>query len=533
MVRRPLWRGAEGFTLIESVVALSIAALVFLALAASVISGVKAVAVSRENQQSGDAINQQIESLRAQPIGNVSMRATDLSGDTHTSGNYYDPTADNGTGAAKEPLVLDPAGSVNPHVSTVVQNSVTFTLRTYVTQPTDADGASYKRVTVVASWITFGTTHTRSEGTLLTQLVRGLPLPNYQYTAVGGTAQCKGVGTTVALGMRVVNNGARDTWTLTSSGSTLTWAYYKDTSSSGTPDGVYSPTVDTTVLPVESSTGLPSTGQLEPTTSSSFWAVATLPTGVVSTTYTMTFTARSLAQNTYSQNLTETIVEQSAACSGTPTPSPTPTASPTPTPTASYPPQPTVCSSSAQPNPATVPGTTTLKQYSFYAASTTANSLASSPLTFGASVPTATTLYDYSTDLHTAGTTAGGRLNVGSTSPASLMEWQYTPTGTSTFASGTTLRLWARVTNGTAAVSASFGKYNGGGNQWSSSMSGTTTGITSTTCYQAVDVTLSGSSINTNNLLGLRVTVTGAPVDLAYGVAIPNMTMLTRITGNG
>src|SRR4051812_1679741 len=130
MLTRALRRNArfrhadDGVTLAETVVALSIAVVVFLALTMAVLGAIRASVLSRQNQQSGDVLNQALEAARATGYDGLAMRSSDLSVNESLNLNsgYYNPTNDTSTGSAKEPLVLDAAGAVSPHVTTVTQN---------------------------------------------------------------------------------------------------------------------------------------------------------------------------------------------------------------------------------------------------------------------------------------------------------------------------------------------------------------------------------------------------------------------------
>ena len=135
----------SGFSLIESVIALTIAAIAFTALAAGMISSLKAAVMGRQAQQASDVLQQSMEQLRALGFDALAMRPTDLStGDALSlSGcSCYDPVHDNTTGTAAEPLVLDAGGSVNPHVRSVTENATVYTVRSYVTKPADSTGVN-------------------------------------------------------------------------------------------------------------------------------------------------------------------------------------------------------------------------------------------------------------------------------------------------------------------------------------------------------------------------------------------------------
>jgi prepilin-type N-terminal cleavage/methylation domain-containing protein len=144
-----------GFTLVEQVVALMIAAIVFTAAAYAMIGGLKQSSFAQQNQQSADMLNQAVEKARALSYDQLAMRPADLAvNDPLNVGtcNCFNPTTGGKSGTGVESLVLDPAGQPATHVETVPQNAVTYTVRKYVTLPTDSVGAVYKRLTVVVTW---------------------------------------------------------------------------------------------------------------------------------------------------------------------------------------------------------------------------------------------------------------------------------------------------------------------------------------------------------------------------------------------
>ena len=85
---RRVRRGDDGgFSLIEQVVALLVAGVVFLAVAAMAISGMKASVESRLNQQAVDIVNRSIEQARAMTYAQMTMVSSDLStGDSSITG---------------------------------------------------------------------------------------------------------------------------------------------------------------------------------------------------------------------------------------------------------------------------------------------------------------------------------------------------------------------------------------------------------------------------------------------------------------
>src|SRR5450830_290416 len=71
----------EGFGLIEMVVALLIAGILFGALATTLVSAVRASLFSRQNQQAADFMTQSIEQMRLLDYGSLSVDAADLTSD--------------------------------------------------------------------------------------------------------------------------------------------------------------------------------------------------------------------------------------------------------------------------------------------------------------------------------------------------------------------------------------------------------------------------------------------------------------------
>lgn len=409
----------DGFSLIESVVAMSIATIALLALGFSFIGVVQAAAFSRENQQAGDVLNQALEQARALPYDSLSMQTTDLDvDDTRTpslsSGKVYDPTSDITSGGSTEPLVLDPAGQIAPHATAVAgTGAATYMVRRYVTLPTDATGSVYKRLTVVVTWTTRGQTKVRRSSTLIAPTKRGLPLPDFKYTLSSAASQCRNPGSSLVYAFTLKNNGARDAWQLAGS-APWTWTWYQDV------DGNlgYSSTVDT-ALPVDPTSGLPNTGLLEPTQSRRLLAVTAVPSGTTTpTTVPTTFTAMSLAVSTYSQALVTNATVQSGACAGS-TPPPAPITSSVP------PTQPgTPCATLNPSATATTQGSGTLVRYYLHNGSATTNTSTAATMPLNKVAPSSNTMWDFSNEVSAA---AGRVLQAPATNttPAYVADWRY------------------------------------------------------------------------------------------------------------
>lgn len=463
--RRALLRGDDGFTLIEAVVALTIAVIIFMALSFALIGGAHEVLLAQQNQQAGDVVNQVVEQARSIGYDSLTMQDSDLSNSLDPNGSAissclcYNPNTDS-TGGTTEPLAHATVGTIVPHAKNVVLNGLTYVVREYVTAPVDAKGATYKRLTVVASWKSLGRSHTRTYSTFISATKRGLPLPNFKFTAAHGTSlnSCAAPGSVVGYAFTVKNNGARDQWLISTTQSSpatpVTWTYYVDSNNNGVYDAASDPQMST-----DASSGLPTTGLLDPNGSMNFFAFATVPstTGLMQ----VSFTATSAAINTYMQTLTSNTTVQTAACTGataTPTSSPTPTAtasaSPTPTPTISTPTQPsTSCPAVGTPLTANSKNGTSVS-YSLYNPNEPSNTAASQAMPVLKTTPTQSTLYNYSTDLDA---TSAGRKLIGGTGDGTaryVATWTYgMPSASTIVANGN----GANASNGEVSVYASTG----------------------------------------------------------------------------
>ena len=512
----------SGFSLVESVIALTIAAIAFSALAAGMISSLKAVVNGRQAQQASDVLQQSMEKLRALGYDSLAMRSTDLAvGDTLAlSGcSCYNPLNDTTSGASTEPLALDPGGSVNPHVLLITENATVYKVREYVTKPTDTTGVAYKRITVVGTWSSRGQSHTRSLSSFLTLSRSGLPLPDYKFTLSTSAAACASPGANLVYGFSIKNNGARDSFSLTTTGgSALSWNFYQDDGTASV--GTYG--TDDTAEPNLS--GVPTVGTIEVNTSAKFWAVASLPGGTTPGTYSTTFVAASVSDPAISQQLT-TASTVALLCTATPTPTPTSTPTPTPTPTSIAPPQPATRCTTVLPAVSTSGSVTPTAYFLTNGATNTGNTVAASVLPLGKlTPPVSTTLWDYSTDL--ASNAAGRYLSILGTPIATTADWRYQFAPTTTLIGNGVLDLWVAPASGNGsdvmvlAVTV---------RQLSSS--GTVLSTFTTTTYGSgawgcagpknFGITVpfgsgSGTTFSPNDFIDVQVSAVGAAAELAY-----------------
>lgn len=324
-VTRTLRRDDDGFGLIETIVALLIAGIVFGALATTLVASVQASLYGRQNQQATDFMIGQIETLRSMSYGSLSHTAADLAGDVRLatpcgSAHCLD------TAEGIEDLVVAGTGALVPHTfvrSGPETNATDFTISSYVTELGDQSVAQARRVTVFVSWMNRGEERVRSTSTVIAFTQRGLPLPVFKLE-MPVAAQSVNPGTDVVYDVTLTNQGAPDRWNLALSGgwSTL-WDLYADTNG----DGALDTTIDQ-LLADSTSDSIVDTGRLDPSTSIRFFMVrpAVLADVGVQTTI---LTATSFGQPTAAgavKSVTATTTVTTGAV--TPPPGPTPTTPP-------------------------------------------------------------------------------------------------------------------------------------------------------------------------------------------------------------
>lgn len=537
------WREDGGFSLVEAIVAIGLAMAVFTALAFALIGGAKSALLSQQNQQAGDVMNKAVEDARALPYQALAMRPADLNvgepsgpsrAPTIAACLCYNPTNDSTSGAGAESVVTDINAALGTHVTQETQNGGTFQIRRYVTVPTDASGAVYKRLTVVVTWSSLGKDRSRTYSTLVAESKRGLPLPDFKFTNAASLSQCRNPGSTVAFSFNVKNNGARDAWSLGTSPASPVWSFYDDTND----NDVYDAGLDVALPDVA---GVASTGLIEPTSARNFFGVLVLADAATTPppyTLTTVFRATSEAQPTYYQELTGATTVQSAAC-GAVASSPAPSASPTAVPPAA-PPQPAAsCATLTGAAATSAPGGTMVRYYP-YNPSQPGDTVASGSMTMnrdGGSPPVSGSLYNYSTDLHSA---AGRKLNAGGTqSTFDVATWQYNMPATSKLKGNGEVTVWARPADGSLTAAPSFRirldvvdavgavvstigtlSYSTPAGGWQCA------GMRPFSVQVPDSYSGGGLDVNANHKLRLRVDVTnGVPVVLGYGTAVYPMTV--------
>lgn len=213
----------SGFTLVETLTALTLAGMLFLALAGVLAQALKSTVFARQSQQAIDLTSKSVEQIRSLDLAQVGMNAADAATDSNVTAGKYTVRLSDGT-TRVEDIVSVATTPLSPHVTTTTIDGTTYQVARYVTRPaSDAavPGSSYVRLTVDVSWSYGNATHHKLSSTYLSQIRRGLPQPRYDFAWTGSTlaAQPAGVtanrGTVLTVSVNLTNRGARDRWNLT------------------------------------------------------------------------------------------------------------------------------------------------------------------------------------------------------------------------------------------------------------------------------------------------------------------------------
>ena len=504
--------GDEGFTLVEAVVALLVLALIFTALAAVSVSAIRASLFSRQNQQAGDLIGQRIEQLRPLSLDKLANVSADLTGDPRVQNCSGAPCVniDGASGTSLENLVLDSAGAVTPHITTVqssTTNNTSYTLATYVTVPSGQDPHYQRRVTVFATWTNTSGTHTRSDSTIISYGKRGLPLPYFKFVPMGPTSSTVNPGARIHFGFTLINQGAPDHWNITASDSAgHSWTFVFDDGSK-----TYSSASDTTALTDTTSDGIIDTGLVQPGTSVSFWAYRDVESDAPNSTSTLTVTATSVGQPTAS-TATASLTDTATVVSGVISSTPTATASTSAADCAMSSPEPT----------ASAPVGDDLVQYTLHNLQPPGDTTAQVQLGMDTSAPSASTLFNYSTNV--AGFTSGRTVLAGgsstSTDPSNYVDWRYQFAAPRTLSGAATLSFWVSSNGQPGSMTATIYTLTKSGGSYVPTTIYTSAVSLTGSCagYQQVvlAVPISALSLKNNDYIGVRLFVPAGAVALSF-----------------
>lgn len=223
-----------GFTLIEAVVALGVATIMFTALAYSAVAAVRSTQIARANQQAIDLANDQLEALRQLPWGEL------------------------------EQLVrADSSPSLTETIASQESNNISYSVNSFVTTPATSTGELQLRV--VVTWDDYGEARQRVAETSVSNKTSGLPIPDFEIAATTPDRITVTPGSAAVWGFRLVNRGAWDNWTLSATPTGLTFYADRTSIADPTPDGQFDSDVDQPIS---------ETGLIDPYESLNFWVVA-------------------------------------------------------------------------------------------------------------------------------------------------------------------------------------------------------------------------------------------------------------------
>jgi type II secretory pathway pseudopilin PulG len=171
----------EGFTIIESVVALGIIFLVLTGLLGTLGSATKSIVTARQRNTAVGLANQVLETARATSYANVGLNSADvtLTSDPAIVSGTYDP--DGAGRVAAEPLAYSSPAVNSPwplHKFPTTVAGTVYQTYVYVTTVTPTGADPYKRVTTIVDWS--GSGRTQYAGTLIPATVK---LSSFVYNA--------------------------------------------------------------------------------------------------------------------------------------------------------------------------------------------------------------------------------------------------------------------------------------------------------------------------------------------------------------
>ncbi len=406
-------RSEEGFSLIEAMAALFVAAIVIGASVATAISGYRAVRSTKFFQQGTALGNEFTELARDLQYDELNMQTSDLTGDTRITGagtcgsvpgtHYFDPDS---TGPMTCEAIVNVASGagIADHQTTEDVGGKTYTVSRYVTW-VDADtqgstGQDYKRVSTVVEWTTPNGTKSFRTSTNVSQARRGLPVPGFTLSPTTLTTKTQTAGQSAVFPHTVVNEGITDAYDIILTGIPGGWttAIYADAGTIGTYDA------GTDVLLTDTNgSGVVDTGNTATDEVFEFLVVVAIPGGTATGNYNFTVTARSGADSTVTAVSPDRVTVGVAGLTYYLHNNPTPP---------------------------------------------TANTTAVSYLTMNSTAPTAATLFRYSTNHHNAD--SGRYLDKSSISDTQsdnklMAAWRFQVSAASTYTGAGEVRLWNMV----------------------------------------------------------------------------------------
>ena len=269
----------EGFTLVEIMATIIVLLLIMGALVAIQIQSFRAVRDTRFFQQATALGTDAIESLRDLSYDSLSMSSLhpEFGTDPNITGcgpyvDAYDPDGSGSLGC--EPMVTSPAPGFEDHIRTRTINDTLYTISRYVTWVDDDNQGGtdedYKRISVLVEWTTNGQPREYRASTFVANARRGLPSPKFN---LAPTVQTKEIlpstsAQTVEFFHTITQLGIDDTYDLTmveDGQSTMPsgWSYtmYEDVGTIGVYEDGTDPALTNTSGGAAVDTGFLTTGE--------------------------------------------------------------------------------------------------------------------------------------------------------------------------------------------------------------------------------------------------------------------------------
>ncbi|MFH1330396.1 MAG: prepilin-type N-terminal cleavage/methylation domain-containing protein [Actinomycetota bacterium] len=159
-------RSDRGFTVVELIVAMGIAAILVSMLGSVLGAALTGARISRDYQTASGVGSEQLEQLRALPWPEVAMASVDGGAPLLTSGGTALDGAEAGLPADEALVVAE--GGVAPRVEEAIDGTVYVGWR-YVSEA----GDGVRRLTVVVEWVGPSGSHDFSVSTLVSELTAG------------------------------------------------------------------------------------------------------------------------------------------------------------------------------------------------------------------------------------------------------------------------------------------------------------------------------------------------------------------------
>ena len=236
--RRPrgLAPDQAGFTIVEALSALLVVSIILLAFTYTLMSGYRALRDARNFQQATAFGNEAMERARDLPFDDLVMDDADVAADTAnisgagscagiTGDYFFDPDGPADGDLSCEEIVSTAAGAgITDHITTEVFNGTTFNTRVYLTwvrigadgnpSSTGSSATNLKRITAIVDWTVNNTTKRFRTSTFIARSRRGLPVPKFDVDPPGDSSLSVQQGEVVVFPHTVTNLGITDTYDL-------------------------------------------------------------------------------------------------------------------------------------------------------------------------------------------------------------------------------------------------------------------------------------------------------------------------------